>query len=377
MGYPVVITSASGISSLGLGMARHREALACGRVALSREHRFAALVDAPLGVVDFAALCGESAASLGTDALYWAMASRVIADIADQSDLFARYRPEEIGVFLGTTTYGVAASIGAAAGTDLVEYSRRLRRDMNNGAIIGRIRQHFPIRGTCLCFTNSCASSAMAIGEACKALSAGLFPVVLAGGFDVLTPVSIMGFDALQVLNHDYSEPMTARTEGINLAEGGGFLLLEREDLAANVPQGRIIGYAAGNEAFHPVKPNPDGSGILRVMREALARAGVGAEAISYLNAHGTGTSSNDLSECAAIRALFGKRAIFHSTKRWHGHTLGASGAIEALICLIALEQMDDWCLRYGLAAPVQPEGLAMSNSFGFGGANACLILGR
>ena len=372
-----IITDADCLSCLGQGLGEHCAALMARRSGLTRSHRFTDLIQAPLGVVSF----GEWANSPSlqqSDELYWLMATRIIDNIARRSRVFDRYRPEDIGMFLGTTTYGVGAALDCATGADLTEFSRRLSCDMTCGAILDRIRAAYPIRGSSLCFANSCASSAMAIGEAARALDSGLFQAVFAGGFDVLTPVSIMGFDALQVLNHDFSEPLTGKTEGINLGEGGGLLLMERaEDKAPDARLGRVVGYAAGNDAFHPVKPNPDGSGIARVMRSALADAKASADAICYLNAHGTGTPSNDTSESAAIQAVFGARPMYHSTKGLHGHTLGAGGALEACVCLIALGGMHEWCLTHDLALPATPHGLAMSNSFGFGGAGACLILGR
>jgi 3-oxoacyl-[acyl-carrier-protein] synthase-1 len=373
-----VVSGMSCISALGMGVKEHRRALFNSPIHLKRDHRHCAYLDAPLGEVDFSSLQpGVDVTRCGTNELLKLMAVPVIDQIAQETRLFDRYRPEEIGIFIGTTTYGVDASLAAAAeAPELAAFKARVNRQMAYCGLIEKIQDAFPICGLSLCFANSCASSAIAIGEAHLALASGAFKAVLAGGFDALNPLTIMGFDALQVLNHELSSPLTLATDGINLGEGGGLVLLEHENKASSC-HGRIIGYSAVNEAYHPVRPNPDGSYMKRVMHNVLTQAGLTPDDIDYINAHGTGTVANDTAELTALKDLFGQRNIYHSTKGWHGHTLGAAGGLEAIISLMALDAWGDCCGHFGFDFTPRSRRVALSNSFGFGGCNATLGFDR
>ncbi|MBF0442841.1 MAG: beta-ketoacyl-[acyl-carrier-protein] synthase family protein, partial [Oligoflexales bacterium] len=235
------------------------------------------------------------------------------------------------------------------------------------------LRAIFPIRGFSLCFSNSCASSSVAVGEACRALKAGLFKAVLAGGFDVLTSLTIKGFNSLQIMSQEICRPLRGNSTGINLGEGGGLILLEDGSVQREY-LGKICSYAGVNEAYHPVRPNPDGSRMFEVMETAMREARLSAEDICYVNAHGTGTQGNDEAEIAALKKMFPQRMIYHSTKGLHGHALSASGIIEGIISLIVLDDPVEWCKIFSLDIPDKRSCYALSNSFGFGGSNVSLI---
>lgn len=248
---------------------------------------------------------------------------------------------------------------------------------------------------------SACATGNHAIGEAAEAIRRGTADVVLAGGFDAgVTPLGVAGFCAARALstrNDDptgASRPYDVGRDGFVIGEGGAVLVLEDWDHA--VARGarihaELLGYGASADAYHITSPAPDGSGAIRSMRMAIEQAGISPDAIGYVNAHGTSTQQGDIGETRAIKAVFGESVPpVSSTKSMTGHLLGGAGAMEAAICISAmanellpptinLEDPDPECdLDYvpnvARAAKVD---VIMSNSFGFGGHNATLILGR
>ncbi|MGD9764918.1 MAG: beta-ketoacyl synthase [Candidatus Binatia bacterium] len=263
--------------------------------------------------------------------------------------------------------------------------------------------QQFGIRGPVSAVHTACASGGQAIGAALRLIRRGAADRVLAGGFDsMLTPVGLAGFCLLGALSPDNDEPARAsrpfdRTRnGFVLGEGAGFLVLESAPAAAARGARAYAELAGAGDALSSYRitdPHPDGNGPIQAMRRALADADIAPEAVDYINAHGTSTVMNDRSEAAAIRAVFGshcERLLVSSTKSLMGHLIAAAGAVEAALCALAL--------RYGVA-PVnanlttrdpecdvplvvgasqrRPLQVALSNSFGFGGANNAVVLRR
>jgi 3-oxoacyl-[acyl-carrier-protein] synthase II len=245
----------------------------------------------------------------------------------------------------------------------------------------------------------ACTSGTQAIGEALHALQRGDADVMITGGADaMINPTGILGFHLLGALscrNDDparASRPFDAGRDGFVIGEGAGALILEREEFArarGAVIRGRVIGYASACDAYRMTDERPDGAGAVRTMRGALRSAGLAPDDVDYINAHGTGTRMNDRLETLAIRTVFGAAAPpVSSTKSMVGHMLAGAGAIEAIATLIGLvegwlpptinyETPDPDCdLDYvpGHARPARVN-LALSNSFGFGGQNACLAL--
>ncbi|HXI34871.1 MAG TPA: beta-ketoacyl-ACP synthase II [Gemmatimonadales bacterium] len=249
----------------------------------------------------------------------------------------------------------------------------------------------------------SCASGTIAVGDAFHAIRAGRAQVMLAGGSEApLAPMTFAAFSnirAMSTRNHDpagASRPFDKDRDGFVMGEGAAVLVLEERDraLARGAPvYGEIVGYASTNDAYHMTAPRPDGRQAARAMRLALADGDVAPAEVAYVNAHGSSTPLNDSTETTAIKQVFGDHAFrlaVSGTKGYYGHALGASGAIEAAICALVLakgwlpptinlEQPDPACdldcvPQRGRAA--QP-AVIVSNSFGFGGINASLVLRR
>ena len=242
---------------------------------------------------------------------------------------------------------------------------------------------------------NACASGANAIGHAWELVRQGRAERVLTGGYEGLCQLTFAGFDSLQVLSPLPCQPFGAGRTGLTLGEGAALLALESFDSAQRRGAeilGEIVGYGATMDLHHLTQPHPEGTAALAAMEAACAIAQVAPENIDYINAHGTGTPQNDAAEAAAIQSWAGARAgtmPVSSTKAVIGHLLGAAGAVEAVACLMALQgqwlppqtalESQDAACRFRLVCePVEAKlETVLSNSFGFGGANATLIFRR
>jgi 3-oxoacyl-[acyl-carrier-protein] synthase II len=272
---------------------------------------------------------------------------------------------------------------------------------MNNAAA-GQISIAHGLRGPVLNVSTACSSSASAIGEAYRAIRYGHADVIVAGGSEALVTLgNLSAWDAMRALAHadavdpsSSCKPFSANRTGLVLGEGSAALILERRDWAMRRGAriyGEIVGYGNASDAFNISKPDADGQ--VRAMRLALADAELAPDEIDYVNAHGTATQVGDVVETNALKQVFGnegRRPCVSSTKALHGHLMGASGAVEMVACVMALEQRivpptahldepDPACdLDY---VPKEARRLevraAMSNSFGFGGMNAVLVARR
>jgi 3-oxoacyl-[acyl-carrier-protein] synthase II len=250
-------------------------------------------------------------------------------------------------------------------------------------------------RGQLVSISNACASGANAIGHAWETIRSRRATRVLTGGYDAHCHLTFAGFDTLHVLSPLPCRPFDARRDGLTLGEGAAVLALEElaqaQDRGADI-LGEIIGYGAATDTHHLTQPHPEGNAAVAAMKMACARAGVTAGQIDYVNAHGTATPQNDASEAAAINTWAGSRAgalPVSSTKAGIGHLLGAAGAVEAVVTLMALRgqwlppetslKTPDPACRFPIVRqPADAKiSIALSNSFGFGGANATLIFRR
>jgi 3-oxoacyl-[acyl-carrier-protein] synthase II len=265
----------------------------------------------------------------------------------------------------------------------------------------GHISIRYNLRGINYAVVSACATGNHAIGEAFEVIKRGSADVILAGGFDAgVTPLGLAGFcsaRALSTRNDDpqgASRPFDAERDGFVMGEGGGILVLEDWDHA--VARGariraEVIGYGATADAYHMTAPAPDGNGAKRAMALAVKQAGIEPSAVGYINAHGTSTELGDAAETGAIRAVFGPDAPpVSSTKSMTGHLLGGAAALEAVACVRALETgilpptinyttPDPACdLDYvpNVARVANPQ-VVLSNSFGFGGHNASIVMSR
>ncbi len=238
--------------------------------------------------------------------------------------------------------------------------------------------------------TNACSSGANAIGHAFELVRSGKHRCVLCGGYDPLAELVFVGFDSLQASTPERIRPFDRDRTGLVLGEGAAVLVLEGEESV--VARGatalaELVGYGAATDNFHLTQPHPSGAGAALSMLRALASAGGDPAEVDYLNAHGTGTPFNDSTEGAAISSLFPPGLPVSSTKSMMGHALGAAGAIEAVVCLLAIaegflppnlhfRQPDpSWTFEVvASASRPAPIRLALSNSIGFGGVNASLL---
>jgi 3-oxoacyl-[acyl-carrier-protein] synthase II len=266
---------------------------------------------------------------------------------------------------------------------------------MMPNAAAGAVAIRHGLHGPGFSIASACATGAHAIGEGMRMIERGAADVVVAGGTEAaLTSLCIAAFRRMGALSSDgISRPFDARRDGFVMGEGAGVLILEREEHARDrgvTVFGRIAGYGASNDAFDMVQPDEQGAGALIAMRAALEDAGASTTDVGFISAHGTGTPINDRIESLAIRTLFGADAPpISSTKSAIGHLLGAAGSTEALVCVEALrrgllpptinyEVPDPECdLDYLVEGAREAPGikLALSNSFGFGGQNACLAI--
>ena len=264
----------------------------------------------------------------------------------------------------------------------------------------GQIAIRFGAKGPNTCVVTACATGAHCIGDAFRAIHYGDAQAMIAGGTEAnLTPLTVGGFNAMKALSTRNDEPEKAsrpfekNRDGFVVAEGAGIMILEELEYALNRNAkiyGELVGYGYTGDAYHITAPSPGGEGAARCMRMALKDAGTKPEEVDYINAHGTSTSLNDLTETEAIKTVFGEYAYkvpISATKSMTGHLLGAAGSTEAIFTLLTIrdgilpptinyEEPDPQCdLDYvPNVARRQPVTVAISNAFGFGGTNATLV---
>lgn len=255
-----------------------------------------------------------------------------------------------------------------------------------------KIADFFGIDDYVTTISTACSSASNAIMLGARMIKANYLDVAICGGTDALTKFTINGFNALKNIDKSACRPFDRDRNGLNLGEGAAYLVLERDTQCYQrnaKPLASLSGYCNFNESFHPTAPNPEGEGAFQAMKHALELAELSTEAIDYINAHGTATLTNDESESNALKRLFNKVPSFSSTKCYTGHTLAASGAVEAVYSILALQHQ---CVFANLnfQTPIESIGLipqkhfeekkvchVMSNSFAFGGNNASLIFSK
>jgi len=316
-------------------------------------------------------------------------------------------RPERVGVQMGSALGGIAHAeiqTGRFLERGLRGVDPRLALTVFCGAGSCNVAIEFDFRGPNSTNAMSCASGTIAVGDGFRLIREGAADVVVSGGVEApLAPLTFGSFALIRAMstrNDDPARayrPFDADRDGFIMGEGAGILILEeREHALARGARiyARISGYGTTNDAHHMTAPRPDASEAARAMTEALASARLGPEAVDYVNAHGSSTPLNDGTESVAIRRILGDRAPYvpvSGTKPFYGHALGASGAIEAGICALAIAEgwippnlnLDTPGEDCELDYVREPEGRrhrvrhALSNSFGFGGINASLVLSQ
>jgi 3-oxoacyl-[acyl-carrier-protein] synthase-1 len=304
-----------------------------------------------------------------------------------------RYGSRRIGVILGTSTSGIYQTELAYRRRDVA--SGALPSDYNYAtthnaySVADFARRHLDLHGPAQVVSTACSSSAKAFASAWRMIEAGLIDAAVVGGVDTLCLTTLYGFNSLELASAQPCRPFDAQRNGLSIGEAAAFVLLERAPAMPADTDLLLLGSGESSDAHHMSAPHPEGVGAIMAMRQALARAGLQASDIDYVNLHGTATPANDATEGKAVNALFGAATPCSSTKGATGHTLGAAGGLEAVICLLALQhrflpagvnthEIDPAIdVNYVLAHREQPIRHALSNSFGFGGTNCSLIFGR
>jgi 3-oxoacyl-[acyl-carrier-protein] synthase II len=399
----VAITGLGAVTALGGDLAALGAALADGRCAIGPLTQFSHRGRSALAAQVQEGMSGGTGLLPPATVRRLSHADRFALAAADQAcrqaGLDAPLR-RTAALYVGATTGGMRETEEAyrrrRAGEDRrFRLSRLLGTPLATPAAV--VSQALAIFGPRATFSTACSSSALAVASAATAIRHGRTRVALALGCDQLCRLTYAGFDALQALDPEPCRPFDRDRRGLSLGEGAAALVLE--DVAHARARGArvralVLGVGTATDAHHVTAPHPDGVGARAALTAALAAAGLGPEAVDYVNAHGSGTRQNDAVEIRVLRAVFGHRLVgvpVSSSKSQVGHCLAAAGAIEAVITVLALEQgclpptvnlrvpdpdWDDLDLvpaagrRAGL-------GIALSSSYGFGGHNVTLVLGR
>jgi 3-oxoacyl-[acyl-carrier-protein] synthase-1 len=304
-----------------------------------------------------------------------------------------RWGRTRVGVFLGTSTAGILQTELAYRERDSISGalppSFEYASTHNSFSVADYIRRRCRLQGPAAAVSCACASSAKVFGSARRMIEAGLIDAAVVGGVDSLCLTTLYGFHSLQLTSPAPCRPFDLARDGISIGEAAAFALLERVPENAAADSVLLLGIGESSDAYHMSAPHPEGLGARRAMQAALAGAELEPSDIDYINLHGTGTPSNDRSESQAVTSLFGPTTPCSSTKGATGHTLGAAGALEAVISCLSLQhglmpggvhtaQIDPTLtahyIRDNRRGPVTH---VLSNSFGFGGTNCSLIFGR
>jgi 3-oxoacyl-[acyl-carrier-protein] synthase I len=302
-----------------------------------------------------------------------------------------RWGAHRVGVFLGTSTAGILQTELAYrhrdAATGALPSSLHYGQTHNTYSVSRYVRAALGLQGPAYVVSTACSSSAKVFAAAQRMISAGVVDAAVVGGVDSLCMTTLYGFKSLELLSTDICRPWDANRDGLTLGEAAAFALVQRtsdETTAA----AWLLGAGESSDGHHMSSPHPEGLGAAAAMRGALDQAGLQPQDVHYLNLHGTGTPGNDAAEALAVVAVFGSQLPCSSTKGFTGHTLGAAGGVEAAIAMLALQhgfvpaglnvQTPDPALHcnYIHSTIEQPLQVAASNSFGFGGSNACLVFG-
>ena len=307
--------------------------------------------------------------------------------------LAEQFGADRIGVVLATSTSGIEEAEKATAQRlargALPDDFHFLQQQLSGGTDF--LSHYLNVSGPTTTISTACSSSANALASATRLIRQDLCDAVIVGGVDTLTQFTVQGFAALEALSKGLANPFSVNRDGINIGEGGALMVMSREPTPI-----RLLAVGNSSDAYHISAPHPEGKGAEQAMREALQVAGLRPEQINYVNLHGTGTAHNDLAEGHAIARVLGPEVSCSSSKPLTGHTLGAAGIIEAALCWLSMHpdynpsgsliahlwdgQTDPDIeplnlVDGGVKQEVRPK-YCLSNSFAFGGNNACVILG-
>ena len=393
---PLLLESFTATSCIGVGVAPTLESLRARRSGLKKCAFETVDLETHVGEVS-----GVDAVRLPAELSRFDCRNNRLAELALRQDGFAeavgraadRCGRRRIGVFMGTSTAGILQTELAYRHRDLVtgalpasfEYSTT----HNSFSIADYVRRRLRLEGPAMVVSCACASSAKVFGSARRMIEAGIIDAAVVGGVDSLCLTTLYGFHSLQLSSASPCRPFDVARDGISIGEAAAFALLVPPPGAPQGDDVLLLGVGESSDAYHMSAPHPEGHGARRAMQAALRAAGLDAEAIDYINLHGTGTPSNDRSESQAVTSVFGAATPGSSTKGATGHTLGAAGALEAVISAITLRsgfmpggvnttRIDPMLTAHYLRENrPSPASHVLSNSFGFGGTNCSLIFGR
>ena len=399
---PLRLRAFTASTALGVGQAALLQALREGRSGLKRCDFETARLNTWIGEVP-----GVDAVALPPALARYDCRNHRLALLGLRADGFedaaraamARHGAERVALVLGTSTSGILSAELAYRERDAhgalpawFDY----RTTHNTGALASFVRDLLGLRGPTCTLSTACSSSAKAFAAAERLLRVGLADAAIVGGVDSLCLTTLYGFSSLELTSPEPCRPGDAARRGLSIGEAAAYALLERADAPAGAdpasgePAIVLSGWGESSDAHHMSAPHPEGRGARAAMQGALACAGLRPADIGYINLHGTATPANDAAEGAAVAAVFGPHTPCSSTKGMTGHTLGAAGAVEAVVCALALRhgllpasvgtQTPDPAIALALVMRAQPApGLrhALSNSFGFGGSNASLVFSK
>jgi 3-oxoacyl-[acyl-carrier-protein] synthase I len=392
---PLLLKEFTASSCLGLGANATLNALIAQRSGLKRCEFESVNIDTFVGEVP-----GVDAQRLPANLRKFNCRNNRLAELALQQDGFldsvqaaaSRWGRRRVGVFIGTSTSGILQTELAYRARDphsgALPPSFEYATTHNSFSVADYVRQRCRLEGPAVAVSSACASSAKVFGSARRMLEAGLIDAALVGGTDSLCLTTLYGFHSLQLSSTAPCRPFDVARDGISIGEAAAFVVLER--LPADLQHGSVLllGVGESSDAYHMSAPHPEGLGAKRAMHAALTAASLEPGDVDYINLHGTGTPSNDRSESQAITSIFGPTTPCSSTKGATGHTLGAAGALEAMICALSIKNglmpggvhttridptLTAHYIRENRRAAIRR---VLSNSFGFGGTNCSLIFG-
>jgi 3-oxoacyl-[acyl-carrier-protein] synthase I len=392
---PLALSAFTASSCIGRGLEATYATLAAQRSGLAPCAFETVTLDTAVGEVE-----GLDAAALPREWDEFECRNNRLAFLGLLQDGFAdavrgcvdRYGHTRVGVWLGTSTSGILETEIAyrqRGPGGALPATFRYRGAHNTFSLAAFVRRVLGVAGPAAVISSACSSSAKVFASARRAIEARVVDAAVVGGVDSLCLTTLYGFHSLQLVARTPCRPFDAARDGISIGEAAAFALLERVPQSCDRGTVLLLGTGESSDAYHMSAPHPDGRGARAAMLAALADAALGPADIDYINLHGTGTPGNDAAEACAVAATLGARVPGSSTKGATGHTLGAAGALEAVICALALTYslmpagvnttrvdpaLEVQYLRENRAGPLRR---VMSNSFGFGGSNCSLIFGR
>ena len=392
---PLLLKEFTASSCLGVGADATLNALIAQRSGLKRCEFESVHIDTYVGEVP-----DVDAQRLPANLQKFDCRNNRLAELALQQDGFlesvqaaaCRWGRRRVGVFIGTSTSGILQTELAYRARDpdsgVLPAGFEYATTHNTFSVADYVRQRCRLEGPAVAVSSACASSAKVFGSARRMIEAGLIDAALVGGTDSLCLTTLYGFHSLQLSSTAPCRPFDVARDGISIGEAAAFAVLER--LPDDLQGGSVLllGVGESSDAYHMSAPHPEGQGAKRAMHAALTAASLEPSDVDYINLHGTGTPSNDRAESQAITSIFGPTTPCSSTKGATGHTLGAAGALEAMICALSIKNglmpggvhttridptLTAHYIRENRRAAIRR---VLSNSFGFGGTNCSLIFG-